>query len=80
MKLKEALDKAATALIEKVKQKDTPLQESIDAFKAVTSYYAAQQKGRGKKSESDEDEESGGFSFGEAGNGGNPKVPARRNS
>ena len=80
MNLKQSLDAFAKTLIEKAKQKDTPLQESIDAFKAVTSYYAAQQKGRARKPDSDEDEEPGGFSFGEAQNGGREKVSARRNS
>ena len=80
--LKKILDDWAKNLSTKASQKDTPLQESTDAFKAVTAYYAAQQK-RGKKSDDEEPEDTG-FSFAgsdEVVNGsGVAKVRARRNS
>lgn len=80
MKLKQKLDEFAKALIEKASQDSTPLPESTDAFKAVTAYYAAQQKGR-KKSGEDDEPDDGGFSFANGvENGGSPKVSARRNS
>ena len=41
MTLEKTLDKWASTLSDKAAEKDTPLQESIDAFKAVTAYYAA---------------------------------------
>lgn len=59
--LKATLDKWATDLSTKAAQKDTPLQESTDAFKAVTAYYAAQQKSA--KNQPQDEDESGGFSF-----------------
>ena len=79
MNLKTVLDEFAKDLRKKASQKDTPLQEATDAFKALTAYYAAQQKGR-KKSDPDEGDDSGGFSFGEVSNGGRSKVSARRDS
>ena len=84
MTLKSTLDKWATELSTKAAQKDTSLQESTDAFKAVTAYYAAQQKMR--KKQPDDEDDSGGFSF-DSGNevvNGSPgqraQVRARRNS
>ena len=53
MTLQKTLDEWVKALSDKSSQKDTPLQESIDAFKAVTAYYAARQK-TAKKSSDDE--------------------------
>ena len=81
MNLKKTLDDFASKLAAKASKDATPLQESTDAFKALTAYYAAQQKHR-KKSGDDEPDE-GGFSFAnglEATDGGSPKVPSRRNS
>ena len=82
MTLQKTLDAWVKTLSDKSSQKDTPLQESIDAFKAVTAYYAARQK-TAKKSGDDEPEEVGGFTF-ESGtetvNGGSTKVRAGRNS
>ena len=69
----------AGILRKKAEEKNTPLQESIDAFKAVTAYYAVELKQR-KKSGDDEEPDDGGFTFGEAGNGGSSKIPSRRNS
>jgi len=63
MSLKAILDTWAEKLSAKAAEKDTPLQESTDAFKAVTAYFAATQK-RGKKSgDDDEPADTGGFSF-----------------
>lgn len=82
MTLKATLDKWASELATKAAQKDTLLQESTDAFKAVTAYYAAQQK-IAKKNPDDEDEP-GGFSFADEVVNGSPgqraQVRARRNS
>jgi hypothetical protein len=61
MTLKATLDKWAADLSTKAAQKDTPLQESTDAFKAVTAYYAAQLKNR--KNQVDDEPDSGEFSF-----------------
>ena len=61
MTLKQILDDWAQNLSTKASGKDTPLQESTDAFKAVTAYYAAQQKDARKRP--DDEDESGGFSF-----------------
>lgn len=81
MNLKKSLDEWAVNLKQKAMQAATSLQESTDAFKAVTAYYAAQQKGR-KKSVEDDETDASGFSFADEGaHGGNgQKVPARRNS
>ena len=85
MTLKNILDDWAEKLCAKAAQNDTTIQESTDAFKAVTSFYAATQK-RGKKSADDEDpSEPGGFSFehgNEVVNGDrqHPQVRTRRNS
>ena len=79
MTLQQSLAKWAETLRKKAEEKDTPLQESIDAFKAVTTYYVAEQRLR-KKSGDDEEPDDGGFTFGEAGNGGSSKIPSRRNS
>jgi len=82
MTLKATLDKWATELSTKAAQKDTSLQESTDAFKAVTAYYAAQQKLRKNQPEDEADSE--GFSFAEEVVNGSPgqraQVRARRNS
>ena len=61
MTLKQTLDDWADKLAKKAADKDTTLQESTDAFKAVAGYFAATQK-RGKKHD-EEPEETGGFSF-----------------
>ena len=80
MNLKDILDKFAKRLSDKASEKDTPLQESTDAFKALTAYYAAQQKNRKKSSESEEDD-TGEFSFAdEVKNGGSPSARNRRDS
>jgi len=83
MSLQKTMDDLAETLSAKVKEKNTPLQESIDAFKALTAYYAARTK-NAKKSGDDEPEEPGGFSFAsgsEVVNGaGSEKVRTRRNS
>ena len=82
MTLKQTLDKWAETLSTKATQKDTPLQESTDAFKAVTAYYAAQQKVR--KHQADDEPVSEGFSFAEEVVNGesrqHPQVRTRRNS
>ena len=44
MTLKSTLDKWADELSTKATLKTTTIQESTDAFKAVTAYYSAQQK------------------------------------
>jgi hypothetical protein len=83
MTLEKTLDKWASTLSDKAAEKDTPLQESIDAFKAVTAYYAAKGK-RARKADEDEPEEAGSFTFADSGevvNGSrDQKVRARRNS
>ena len=96
MTLEKTLDQWAGKLSDKAGQDDTPLQESIDAFKAVTAYYAAKGK-RARKQDEDEPEEPGevttirgdsplvrAFSFADSGevvNGSrDQKVRARRNS
>jgi len=61
MTLQKTLDQLAETLSKKAAEKTTPLQESIDAFKALTAYFAVQQK-RGKRQPED-DEPTGGFSF-----------------
>jgi hypothetical protein len=61
MTLKQTLDKLASQLSDKAAKDNTPLQESIDAFKALTAYYAAQQKNR--KNQADDEPDSQGFSF-----------------
>lgn len=82
MTLKSILDDWAEKLSTKAAQKDTPLQESTDAFKAVTAYYAAQQKLRKNQPEDEADSE--GFSFADEVVNGSPgqraQVRARRNS
>ena len=83
MTLEKTLDQWAGKLSDKAGQDDTPLQESIDAFKAVTAYYAAKGK-RARKQDEDEPEEPGSFTFADSGevvNGSrDQKVRARRNS
>jgi hypothetical protein len=65
MNLKQVLDKWAEKLSAKAALENTPLQESTDAFKAVTAYYAATQK-RAKKPDEDEVSEAGEFTFGKS--------------
>ena len=82
MTLRKTLDDWADKLQTRASHKDTPLQENIDAFKAVAAYYAARQK-NAKKPGDDEPEEPGGFTFAsgaEVQNGGSTKVRAGRNS
>ena len=62
MTIRSDLDELANKLKDKASHKDTPLQESIDAFKALTAYYAARQKNAKKSGEEDEPE-TGGFTF-----------------
>ena len=82
MTLEQTLDKLAKTLVDKASQDATSLQESIDAFKALTAYYAAKQ--RHAKKAGDEDDADDGFSFAgsnEVSNDSrNPQVRARRNS
>lgn len=82
MTLKSTLDKWADELSTKATLKTTTIQESTDAFKAVTAYYAAQQKTR--KNQPEDDDDSGGFSFADevvnGSHGQSSKVRARRNS
>ena len=59
--LKKTLDDWANKLAKKATEKDTSLQESTDAFKAVTAYYTALGKNANKHPIPDEEE--GGFSF-----------------
>lgn len=47
MSLREDMDALAKAVREKATEKNTPLQESIDALKALTAYYSAVQKNKG---------------------------------
>ena len=63
MSLKKILDDWAEKLSTKAAETDTSLQESTDAFKAVTAFYAATQKRGRKPGEDDEPPEAGGFSF-----------------
>ena len=65
MNLKQVLDKWADKLSTKASEKDTPLQESTDAFKAVTAYYAATQKGA-KTPDADALSDAGEFTFGKS--------------
>ena len=82
MTLKAIMDKWAKELSTKAAQSTTTIQESTDAFKAVTAYYAAQQKLR--KNQPDEEADSEGFSFADEVVNGSPgeraQVRARRNS
>ena len=80
MNLKQKLDEFAQSLINKASQNATPLIESIDAFKAVTAYYAAQQKNC--KGQTDEDPDPSGFSFTDevVHGSGNKTVSTRRSS
>ena len=81
MTLKATLDKWASDLSTKAAEKNTPLQESTDAFKAVTAYYAAQQKTR--KNQAEDEPESSGFSFADEvvnGDRQHPQVRSRRSS
>ena len=84
MTLRQILDDWAQKLSTKAAQDTTPLQESTDAFKAVTAYYAAKQK-RGRKADEDAPPEPGGFSFEQGsevvnGAGQRKAVHPRRNS
>lgn len=81
MTFEKTMADLAKQIATKASHKDTPLQESIDAFKGLTAYYAARVKNR-NKSVDDEVDDSGDFNFeAEGQNGGqHPKVPASRNS
>ena len=83
MTLKKILDDWADTLSTKAAGKGTTIQESTDAFKAVTSYYAATQK-RAKKSGDDDEPPDGGFTFNDEVVNGSPgqraQVRTRRNS
>lgn len=78
--LKKTLDDWANKLAKKAAEKDTPLQESTDAFKAVTAYYVA--IGKNAKKHPADEEDDGAFSFAnsEVVNGGSSQVRASRNS
>ena len=79
MNLKAEMDKFAHKLLTKATQDNTPLIESIDAFKAVTAYYAAQQKNR--KGQPDEEVDPSGFTFAdEVVHGGSKASSTRRSS
>ena len=58
MNLKDELDKLARVVLNKAQEKDTPLSESIDAFKATTAYYALSLKRKGADEPESEDENS----------------------
>lgn len=55
-KVESEFDKLALAIAKKAIDKDTPLQEQIDALKVLTPYYNARTKG---KKGTDEDESDG---------------------
>ena len=80
--IEKTLDSWAGKLSDKAAKDDTPLQESIDAFKALTAYYAVERKQLKKQDEDDPD--SGGFSFAGkdevAHDSRTPQVRTRRNS
>ena len=82
--LKQTLDNLAKVLSDKVAKDDTSLQESIDAFRALTAYYAAQ--GKRVRKQDDDEPDSDGFTFAgsdEVVNGSNSrdqKIRTRRNS
>jgi hypothetical protein len=79
MNLRKIMDDFAETLSKKACEKNTPLQESTDAFKALTAYYAVLQK-QAKKG-GDDDTETDGFTFGEDVVHGRAKTTAtRRNS
>ena len=83
MTLFQTLDKLAKTISEKASEKGTTLEQSIDAFKALTAYYAVQQKRLKNRPEPEADSE--GFSFAgndEVSNGSreHPEVRARRKS
>ena len=61
MTLKQTLDQWAQKLATKAAQDATPLQESTDAFKAVTAYYAA--KGKRARKQDEDEPDSGEFTF-----------------
>lgn len=71
MTLKTDLDTLAASIALKAALSDTSLQESVDALKALTQYYAVLQKGK----KADDEDEDGTFadfaaSIGEAANEG----------
>lgn len=82
MSLKKILDEWAKKLSAKASEKDTPLQESTDAFKAVTAYFTA--LGKKRQDHPDAEDETGEFSFADEVVNGSPgqhtKVRARRDS
>lgn len=60
--LNAELDKLAMLISQQAAQDATPLMERLDAFKALTTYYSAQNRARKGKA-SDDDETSDGFDF-----------------
>lgn len=54
MTLRDDLDKLATAVAKKAALSATTLQESVDALKALTPYYALTEKLRAKGDDGDE--------------------------
>ena len=85
MTLKKTLDDWADKLAKKAAENATSLQESIDAFKAVATYFATTQK-RAKKPDEEDEPDSGGFNFAHSGEvvngepGQRKAVHSRRNS
>jgi hypothetical protein len=55
MTLRAELDKLAAAIAKDAAQDATPLQEKMDAIKALTPYYALTQKLKGKADDSEDD-------------------------
>jgi len=56
MSLRNNLDKLAENIAKKAAEKDTSLQESVDALKALTPYYALTAKLAAKGTGDDEDD------------------------
>lgn len=82
---KHSLHQLAQTIAKKAQQDTTSLSDQLDAFKALTTYYAAMAKQRGKAG--DEPDESDGPSLADLAsqlhvtepmNGGNPSVRGRR--
>lgn len=78
-KLTKVLDDWANDLAKKA-QKATSLQESTDAFKAVSAYHASVQKNAKKHPTDEDDPDVFSFANSEVVNGGSSQVRARRNS
>ena len=68
MKLGNDLAKLAEHIAKKATQKDTSFQESVDAFKALITYYSAVNKIKGRTADESSDEPNF-LSFQEALNG-----------